>query len=315
MRNKRGFEFSFAWLFAIIIGAVIIFLSIYASTRFVKTERIVQDTELAKELGIILNPLETGIETGKSDKISMPSETRLFNDCKSSRGVFGTQLLSISTKSGIGEKWQEPGEPSSFRNKYIFSEKIVEGKNYIVFSKPFEMPFKIADLLYIWPDSSSYCLINPPDEIEDEVKDLNLNNIFIEDCPQGAKKVCFTTSGCDIDVTLDISGKIKGSLKKKNSNRVYFQDTPLFYGAIFSDHETYECQINRLMKRASELSWLYYAKTLFLSSKGCSSNLESDLAFLANKTFSINNSFQLAALSSNSEEIRRENNALSCKLF
>src|SRR3989344_1332295 len=148
--NRRGFEFSFGWLFAIIVGAVIIFLAIYATTNLIKTEREIQDTELGKQLGIILNPIETALETGKASKISFPLETRLYNDC-SLQGTFGSQKISTATKSGIGEKWLAPGEASTFRNKYLFSDKIVEDKNYIVFSKPLEIPFKIANLIYIWP--------------------------------------------------------------------------------------------------------------------------------------------------------------------
>lgn len=317
--NKKAFEFSFSWLFAIIVGAVILFLAIYASSQFIKTERTVQDTELGKELGIILNPLETGIETGKTTKISLPFETRIYNDCEDFKGTFGLQKISTSTKSGIGEEWQKPGQPSSFKNKYLFSEKIIEGKDYTVFSKPFEMPFKIADLIYIWPNSETYCFINPPREIEEEITNLQIKNIIIassaSQCRAGNKKICFSTTGCDIDISLDISGKIKGSLKKKFSDRVYFESPALLYGAIFSDSEIYECQAKRLMKRASELAWLYYSKSTFLSSKGCPSNLESDLAIYANKTFSLDSSLDLISLSSNSETLRRRNNELSCKLF
>ncbi len=318
MMNKKAFEFSFAWLFAIIVGAVIIFLAVYASTKLIKTQRTIQDTELGKELGIILNPIETSFETGKAQKISFPFQTRIFNDCKTI-STFGLQKLSTSTKSQVGE-WQSSGEQSTFYNKYLFSENVIEGKDYIVFSKPFEMPFKIADLIYIWPETERYCLVNPPREIEDEINDLKLETINIaskqSECPAEAKKVCFISSGCDIDITLDTSAsKIKGSAKKKALDRVYFESPALLYGAIFASPSLYECQVTRLMKRASELSWLYYSKTSFLSSKGCSSNLEADLLSYANQTFSINSSSQLRSIAFNSENIGRKNNELNCQLF
>ena len=316
--NKKAIEFSFAWIFAIMVGAVIIFLAIYASTKLIKTQRTVQDTELGKELGIILNPIETSFETGKASKISFPLQTRIFNECKTT-SAFGSQKLSTATKSGIGEEWQSPGEQSTFYNKYLFSESIIEGEDYITFSKPFEMPFKIANLIYIWPETENYCLVNPPGEIEDEINDLKLKGFNIaskqSECPAEAKKVCFTSSGCDIDITLDVSGKIRGSAKKKGQDRVYFESSALLYGAIFADSKTYECQVTRLVKRASELSWLYHSKSAFLSSKGCSSNLEADLSSYANQTFSINSSSQLGNIAFNSENIRRKNNELNCKLF
>ena len=313
MKNKQAFEIGFNLIFGIVVGAVIIFFAIYAATKLIKTSVEVQSTELGKELGIILNPIETAFETGKSDKITFPAETRIFNDCKLT-GTFGTQEISTASKSLNGE-WQKPSFPSSFKNKYLFSENVLEGKNYFVFSKPFEMPFKIASLIYIWDENQAYCFIDAPREIESDVVDLNLNNIFIENCTEESKKVCFSTSGCDIDVSLDISGKIRGSLKKKSQDRVYFEDSSLLYAAIFSDTNIYECQLKRLMKRTSELSSLYYAKTIFLSQKNCNSNLEADLSIYSNKTFSFNNSIQLRELNLYAEEIRSKNEDLSCKLF
>ncbi len=318
MMNKKAFEFSFPWLFAIIVGAVIIFLAIYASTKLIKTQRTIQDTELGKELGIILNPIETSFETGKAQKISFPFQTRIFNECKT-LSTFGSQKISTATKSGIGEEWQAPGEQSTFYNKYLFSENVIEGKDHTIFSKPFEMPFKIANLIYIWPETDKYCFINPPGAMEDEINDLKLKGFSIaskqSECPIETKRVCFTSTGCDIDITLDVSGKIRGTAKKKNSDRVYFESQALLYGAIFADSKTYECQVTRLMKRTSELSWLYYSKTSFLSSKGCSSNLEADLLSFANQTFSINSSSQLRNIAFDSENIGRKNNELNCQLF
>ena len=320
MKNKRGFEFSFGWLFSIIVGTVIIFLAIYASMKLVQTENKIRDSEIGKQLGIILNPIETGIEEGKSDKIVLQSETRLYNKCLAS-GTFGVQEIRIATKSGIGEKWPNPGVPSSFNNKYIFSSDIVEGKEYRIFAKPFEMPFKIADLIYMWPINEEYCFINPPGEIEDEVNDLGLGiNVSnsITECSKKSKKVCFTSSGCDIDVSLGIGNELRGSVTKKEnfiSNKVYFEKTELLYGAIFASPEMYDCQIKRLTGRGAELALLYGSKSVFLSVKGCGSNLDSDLKNYANKSLAVKNSLDLREISAISDNIRRVNEDLLCRLF
>jgi hypothetical protein len=320
IKNKRAFEFSFAWIFAIIVGAVIIVLAIYSSSRFIQSEKFVQDSELGKEIGIILNPIETSLESGKISKISLPTETRIFNDCVLG-STFGSQLISVSSKSGIGEQWQTPGAPSSFHNKYLFSRSQTESKDFIVFSKPLEMPFKIADLIFLWPESNSYCFVLPPQTIESEISDFNLPSLEIansaSDCSSRSQKICFKNSKCDIDVSLDTSGKIKGSLKKNDfsNSRVYFENSALLYAAIFSDSSIYECQINRLMKRASELSWLYYSKSNYITPKGCSSNLETDLSRYAEQTFSLNSSLDLRTLSILSESIKERNDDLSCELF
>lgn len=321
MKNKKGFEFSFNWIFAIIIGAAIIFLAIYGTTQLVKQERRISDTEAGKQLGIILNPLETGIESGKISKITFPLETRVFNKCLSSGGstgerAFGVQEISVVTKSGIGKDWEKPGVPSNFYNKYIFSSSTIEGKELIVFSKPFYLPFEIADVLFIVPKGEIYCFVNAPDHIEDEISKLKPDNINLskemKNCKKGAKRVCFENSGCDIDVNLGARSV------KKDGQRSYYEDDQenvLLYGAIFSDRGIYECQVNRLMKRASELASLYEAKSISLAPRGCSSGLEQELNHYVNTTRNLNKTEDLGVIKILSDEIRRRNEALLCKLF
>jgi hypothetical protein len=43
---------------------------------------------------------------------------------------------------------------------------------FYVFSTPFEMPFKIADLIYITSTKDKYCFISPPEDIEEELEGL-----------------------------------------------------------------------------------------------------------------------------------------------
>ncbi len=317
MVNKKAFEFSFSWIFAIIVGAVVIFLGIYTAMRIISTGQLAQDTELGKQLGIILTPIETSLEAGKISTISMPSETRIYNDCSSNQGNFGIQRISVATLN-LNKEWSPKGLPSSFSNKYLFSPGVSEGKNFIVFSKQLIMPFKIADLIYLWSKDEVYCFINAPNEISEEINDLGLNinlTSSASQCPKISKKVCFTSSGCDIDVSLDSAGYLRGSVKRKFSERVYFESSALFYGAVFSDSQNYECQLKRLTKRASEISSLYLAKTIMLSAKGCRSNLESELNLYSEKALSLNNSLDLREITASSENLRRRNNDLSCRLF
>src|SRR3989344_4839052 len=124
--NKRGFEFSFAWTFSLLVGAAILFLAIYAAVKLIGSERAVQETETAKQLEIILTPVETGYEEGKSaSPIVFPSETRIYNDCDLET-KFGEQ--SIRTAIKINNKWQEEGFPVKSFNKYIFSNSVIQSK-------------------------------------------------------------------------------------------------------------------------------------------------------------------------------------------
>src|SRR3990167_8873867 len=96
--KKRGLEFSFAWLFAIIVGAFILFLAIFASVKIIKTSETELDAKTGKEFGFLLNPLETGVESASSSSITMPVESRIKNGC-SLQGNFGRQTIQLSQKS------------------------------------------------------------------------------------------------------------------------------------------------------------------------------------------------------------------------
>ena len=162
---------SFTWLFAILIGGFILFLAIYAVVTIKPTENFVQDTQLSKEIGILLNPLETGFETSTVSYLKLPGETRIYNKCYS-EDIFGAQVIQVSQKNF--DEFSKPSLEIKVLNKYIFSEKIIEGKIFYVFVKPFEFPFKVADLVYLIPESGEYCFIDAPEHIEDELERSNV---------------------------------------------------------------------------------------------------------------------------------------------
>lgn len=320
--NRKGFEFSFGWMFAIIVGAVVIFLAIYAATRLVGTERAVQDTEVARQLGILLNPLETGLEEGKSASIKFPTDVRIFNNC-TLVGDFGEQKIGVSTKSGVGKAWETGGVPSKYYNKYVFSSGMVEGKEVYVFSKPFEFPYKVADLMFMWPDTKKYCFVgSPPSEIEEDIMETKPKNIELQTditkCQSGAIKVCFMLTGtirCDIKV--DVTHKtVTKTTATGTRTRPY--EGSLVYGAIFAEPDLYECQVKRLMRRTSALAELYRKKSESLSPKGCSSGFEADLVGFAEGATSIANSASLSGLGTlagMAKDMEDKNEDLLCELF
>ena len=76
--NKKAIAMSFNWLFAIIVGAIILFLAIYATSKFIKTSEEVIYTETSAKLIALLDPLETGLASGKSEEISFKKQTRTY---------------------------------------------------------------------------------------------------------------------------------------------------------------------------------------------------------------------------------------------
>ncbi|MBU1103186.1 MAG: hypothetical protein KJ600_01335 [Nanoarchaeota archaeon] len=295
INSKRGYEFSFSWLFAIFIGAVVIFFAIYAASQIVKTKQFEQESIRGKRIGILLTPLETELEQGKFGTLFIPNddETMLFADCSppTSSNPFGSQYISTSIKPTFGGEWEpaeSQGVQSTFHNKYLFtSHQNITGKEeFYVFSKPFNLPFKIADLTIVWSDQEKYCfdLAGAVPEIREELKELNMTNIFIKGvsvCPEGSINVCFQGS-CPIRVH---STPGKGVVEKPSGKNYYIEAIgddkfALLYAAIFSDPAVYNCQVKRLMAHASELATIYTGKSETISSEsptGCSRPLQDKL--------------------------------------
>lgn len=305
--NRTGYlQISFAWIFAIIVGAFILFLAIFAVTKFIKTEQTITEAEIGKEIGILLNPLETGFESGKTTSITIPVETRIHNGCNNN-GVFGRQIIKLSQKSF--NEWTETGTEVGFSNRYIFSDSIVEGENFQIFLKPFEFPFKVADLIYLTSSKKEYCFIDPPERIEKEISRLNPKNIFTTDCPGNSIKVCFEGgSECDIDVNHNIKSV------EKRGDVVYFEGDTLMYAAIFADKEIYECQLERLMQRTEQLASLYDDKASLISNQGCP--LELNLFALSTAASGLSDSSALITIEGIVKELEEKNNGLTtCRLW
>lgn len=317
-KNKSGqLDTSFGWLFAIVVGGFILFLAIFGVMKFINIQKTVQSAETGKSISVLLNPLETGFESGEKVLISSSVETRIIMQCDT-QGTFGKQKIQTLQKS-LGD-WSDTGVNIVLKNKYIFSNTSLEGESFYAFSKPYEFPvendydsaFKIADLIYLTSADEIYCFYNPPSDIETELGNLNIENILIDSCTTKGTKVCFDSgeSNCDIKVGYD-SGTII-----KNSTKMYFDGDALMYAAIFSTPEIYECQVERFMKRANLLLQLYYEKNRIESIQGCSSDVASSLNQLSVIIDNYENSSSLVSVSDAAKKLNKLNgNAGDCKLW
>jgi len=313
LKQKKGaLEISFKWIFALILGAIILFLAIFLVSKMIKTGDTEQSAKTSKNIGVLTNNLETGFASGVTNTLSMPVETRIYNDCVLDEN-FGRQRIRTSQKS-LG-KWTETDLEVGFPNKYYFSSTPVEGKEFFLFSKPFEFPFKVADLIYITSADKKYCFINPREDIEEEIDYLDQKNILLgNNCTGEEIKVCFSGSfDCDIIV--------EDNFVTKDGKILYYEGDALMYAAIFSDVGVYECQVKRLMLRTIQLASLYKDKENFVGRTGCSSNLAPDLSALMNMAHGLATSDgtvsgNLASLMFTVDEIDYKNtgNAL-CRLW
>lgn len=309
--SKKAFEMSFAWMFAIIAGAVILFLAIYFASKMISSERFAVDAQTSAKMSILLDPLETSVEAGKASTISFNKEMRIYNDRCGVSGNFGSQEIGTTAKSNLGEKWQEPAYGKELYNKYLFSQEIEQGKEFFVFSVPFEFPFKISDLIIFSADK--YCFLEATNDIKDNLEGLNLQGVMFTDdennCSEGSKIVCFgQSSGCDIEV-------YESSVVK--DSKVLYYTGNLVYAALFSDAKVYECNIKRLINlRLVNLALVYKDKIDFVQQRGCDSLLELPIANLINSARALNSSQEILLMQETVDEIdKAESGASKCKVY
>ncbi|MBT6690139.1 hypothetical protein HN903_03770 [archaeon] len=312
--QKRG-QFNFVWIFAILAGGAILALAIYGAVQAGDGLRYGSDTEAAKSFSILTDPLQAGFSEGSFGKISFKQETRLFNDCLND-GRFGENELSVAMRSGVGNEWNLPGGATSIYNKYIFSNRENEGFDYYVFSKPFEFPYEVSDLIFLM--DREYCFLNAPDVVAGEVLDLGIDNIVFDNCSSDSERVCFGGgSDCDSIVYGSCSGGCdsiydEGVVSKPSGDLRYVGN--LMWGAIFSESDVYECNVERLMYRVKSIAGVFSAKADLMDARDCGTNLRGDLivwgSLAGNAT-----SDDLVALKTVAESMDRNNNGELCKIW
>jgi hypothetical protein len=242
--------------------------------------------------------MSAGFAEGAFGKITFPQETKIKNTCYDIE--FGENELSVSSKGSIGKAWSDFSIPVSVKNKYLFSGD-VSGKTYYLFSKQFNLPYKISDLIFM--TTGDYCFIEPPKTIQQDLSGLRMDNVKMSDfesinsnCSENALKVCFgaSSSGCDINVYGTCMKNCQNSfdegyiINKNNETMKYIGN--LVYAGIFSNKENYDCNVKRLLYRAGKIAEVYSEKVDYLKSRGCSSTIKPDLnifsSILSNATAS-----------------------------
>jgi hypothetical protein len=325
-KSKRSFDLPFSWIFAIIAGAIIIFIAIYATTRFINVGQKAENSQSALELLNYLNPVVNGVMSSYATKFNFNKETRIYVNCSnisSQSPVFGRQTLAFSQESSFLKKWPNPGEAVPRYNKYIFSENVIQGKEFYIFSKPFYTGFRVDDLITI--TSNKYCLIAPPTSIEEEFNLLGLKNINVTAtitlCPKNAVNVCFESNfeGCNISVYGECSSFNcesefdYGYVMKENKRLNYFGN--LIYAVIFSSPEIYECNSKRLGSKINELATIYNEKIDIVKLKDCESIISPFLLQIASVGKTAKSSLQLKDLYQLSKDMDEENCDSNCRIY
>ena len=191
-----------------------------------------------------------------------------------------------------------------------------EGLDYYVFSKSFDFPYEVSDLIFL--SSENYCFLNSPESVKEDILGLGIDNIVLENCSPSDERVCFGGgTDCDVFVYGSCSGSCdsiydEGVVSKKDGDFVYIGD--LIYAAIFSDKEVYECNIKRLIYRAKNIADIFIEKSDLMDARNCNTNLKTDL--IAWRGMLENSSSEdLTFLKGFAEDLDRKNNREVCGLW
>ncbi len=321
-KDKKAIAMSFNWIFAIIIGASILFLAIFGAVRFLGTGQQTVNTRAAAQLTSIFDPLETGLASRESNKIFFAKDVKIDFTCEEKDNQpFGRQTIIYSEKS-FG-KYGKESIPVEIVKDYVFAEDIVEGRELYYFSKPFYMPYKIADLMML--SFENYCIYKSPKEIQQALGQEQENIQYSDDfynCTEASIKVCFEDKeGCDIKVIgmcsgFDCNSEYDYGMVVKKNKQLYY-DGNLLYGAIFSSPDIYECNVKRLIGKFNELGLIYLDKISIIEEKGCSSNIRNELNTMLTVSKTISSSKDIPLLLPYSKSINQANMATKsgCRLY
>ncbi|MCL6500468.1 MAG: hypothetical protein K6T16_00330 [Candidatus Pacearchaeota archaeon] len=310
-KSKKGKEgvFEFAWIFAAIIGALILFLAFYFVGTHLLEQRYERETIQAQSMEILLNPFAYLGSLGATSysPLEIPEKAEIIVGCDiNSINDFGYNEITM-----VVEKAAEPGLPKTAYDKYLYAPQPMKGKNFAVLSKPFEMPWRVADLIIIWPSTQEYCFSSVPSNVRNELEVFNISSIRFEGCSQNATRICFGSgSGCEVKV--NVAAKTVEHVKKGKT--VYYATDALMYAAIFSDPVLYNCNLKRLMARLGSETDIYEKKAVALSQKNC--NAAYNLAPIRSATEAVfDNPGNLAQLEQAAKVLEGTNRISDCTLF
>lgn len=313
MLNKKA-VIEFSWIFAVIVGAIILFLAFYFVGTNLLSKQYEQATVEAYSLDIILNPFSQfgELKTIEAKPIALPQKSVVEFSCYAQAQSLGTNEITIASK-------KERGIPRVVYDKYIFAESTVETRKFQALSIPFEMPWRVAEIIILWPYDKKYCFISAPQFIKDTLGNetstgLNISSIYFDSCPEGSTRVCFQ-GGSNCDIQINGAQQHKGSTNKQGSV-IYFASDALMYASIFSDKEIYNCNLKRLASRLYLETTIYEEKAKALARKGCTVSF--NINALKQTSLELSNSVsesKLNQLWNAAQQIKQQNDIASCSIF
>ncbi len=309
--NKKA-QAEFAWIFAVIVGAVILFLTFFFIGRQFFVQETKTTTELTRGLDLLLAPFSYlgAIAEFSTNEITLNDKTSLSFDCSSEN--LGYSVLTVNAK--------EQSASNEIYDKYIFARDM-DTRKIIALSKPFEMPFRVADVMILIPEDN-YCIVNAPSEVENELHDMNLTGFSfynsLSSCDEDDITICFGSISCDVKIMDKCGSKCEYDYGQvfRGSEKMYYSGRALLYSAMFSSQGVYNCNVQRLMTRLNLLVKIYKNKDYELAQQDCDENYGDYLNVLSSAaTLVKTNTVNVAQLYIAAKSIDDLNDRANCGLY
>lgn len=162
MKNKRGFEIQFNWIFVLIAGAAIL---MFFTAVVVKQKSVSETSAKATVLrGVESIIIGAGVSTDTTNIVDIPN-----SDIQVRCGTISLGSLS-----------------KQYQNLILFAPSIIKGNKLITQTMPFSLPYRATNLLYLTSPQLRYIIIGSTQLAEEVNKSLpsSIKKEFYSSMPQ-----------------------------------------------------------------------------------------------------------------------------------
>lgn len=282
--RKAAIEIQFNWIFVLIAGAII--LTFFGG--LVYKQKTLADEEAA---GSIIKNLEA--------------------EFSAARSAGGSAALLDLGKFEIDLKCEDYlvgklGQSVSFRP--FFGPDLVKGMKLVVWSFPWDFPFKITNFIFVSSKDVGYFFVNSSDPLMISLNDdlsfrffssSLINSVSEVNNPAGFYKIRFVCNGCDFSnevvsfgfpekdmsaVSFDESSKTVTFYQKSGDSFVATGTAPLLgfddygmpsvFGAVFADsYELYDCNLKKAFRNLGVVSEVYEKRSRVIADSSSDCNV------------------------------------------
>lgn len=226
MKKEGQITITFNWIYVLIAGAVILlfFVGIVVKQKAVSEER------LATDVVQILDSIFTSAAVADKTKIYIDTQGladyNLFFDCLDGVSEFGVK--------GLGLSEQDSTTP-------VFVPREVQAQGLILWSLPYNFPFKVIDFLFIIPNNQKFFLLGSDPVFSEE---------FLNATADENERLRIEVSS--VDDLSEIKGGLNLDLRIIDLNGVYLHDGEIIPDPLLESKKLTAVSFNALGVRYFE---------------------------------------------------------------